>query len=462
MKYLKTFFEGVGVASVNGRHKEYRLKNLPHVGDDIKGDGDISIFQQDWFEKLLPDTIKIKSYPNLKKLNFDQSLSDLDTSNQVYTLEKNDCTIDSDLIQFNYYHSTIKRPEDVTVDGEPDILEFDIHFVKNEDGIKLLVDISYGDNICFEFSIESPNKINVIHYTGIGSKYDSDTHVGFTDESIKDLVKFFNSFNHGIKLSEKDLAFLDEHKDSYKHDINNSDHLYTDKSDLIKFGNSLKESTETDIFLIINNAKAPEYKYFPKVAKYLTIRNIPYRVAKSLDDVLKFNSEFNIIGALSTGSDFSMKNPESSSEFSTSEMALRVLKCPIIAMCYGFQSMAKFYGQQIIGGDLNCDQFNLTDFDSGHFLFQGIDLTKQKVTFCFHDYPLNVPSGFENIAMLGDVIAGISNSNLERYGILFHPEEIEETYVILDNFVNHCESKMVQKDTFKLQTFESFSKKRFK
>ena len=224
----------------------------------------------------------------------------------------------------------------------------------------------------------------------------------------------------------------------------------------------MKESTETDIFLIINNAKAPEYKYFPKVAKYLTIRNIPYRVAKSLDDVLKFNSEFNIIGALSTGSDFSMKNPESSSEFSTSEMALRVLKCPIIAMCYGFQSMAKFYGQQIIGGDLNCDQFNLTDFDSGHFLFQGIDLTKQKVTFCFHDYPLNVPSGFENIAMLGDVIAGISNSNLERYGILFHPEEIEETYVILDNFVNHCESKMVQKDTFKLQTFESFSKKRFK
>jgi len=64
--------------------------------------------------------------------------------------------------------------------------------------------------------------------------------------------------------------------------------------------------------------------------------------------------------------------------------------------------------------------------------------------------------------MLGDTIAGISNSQLERYGILFHPEELLETYIIFDNFVNHCESKMVQKDTFKLQTFESFCSSKFK
>jgi anthranilate/para-aminobenzoate synthase component II len=124
--------------------------------------------------------------------------------------------------------------------------------------------------------------------------------------------------------------------------------------------------------------------------------------------------------------------------------------------------MAKFYGQSIDGGDLNCRLFNLTDYDSSHFLFRGIDLSQQQVSFCFHDYPVNVPNGFENIAMLGDTIAGISNQSLQRYGILFHPEELQETYPILDNFVNHCESKMVQKDTFKLQTFESFSKKRFK
>ena len=128
MRYLKKFTEGVGIVNVNGRHKEYRLKNLPHAGDDINDDS-ISIFQQDWFEKLLPDTLSVCSHPNLKKLNFDQSLSDVDTSEKIHTLEKNDCTIDNDLIQFNYYHCTIDKPEDVIIDGEPDLLEFDIHFV---------------------------------------------------------------------------------------------------------------------------------------------------------------------------------------------------------------------------------------------------------------------------------------------------------------------------------------------
>jgi anthranilate/para-aminobenzoate synthase component II len=457
MKYLKRFVEGVGIVNVNGRHKQYRLKNLPHVGSPL--DNGNSILQQDWFEKLLPDTLSVCSIPNIEKINKDLTLSKIDTSDKIYTLEKNDCTIDKDLVQFNYYQNTIKNPEDVVEDGEPDLLEFDIHFVKNTKGIKLLVDITYGDQMVFEFSIETPNKINIIHYTGFGSKYDPETHFGFTDDSINDLVKFFNAFNHGINLTKKDFSFLDQHKKSYKHDIHNSDHLYTDDSDLIEFENSVKESYETDIFLLINNAKDPEYKYFPKVAKYLNIRNIPFKVAYTSIDVEKYNSEYNIIGAISTGSDYSMKNPGNPSEYATNEKALEILKCPIIAMCYGFQSMAVFYGQSIIGGDLNCSQFNLTDYDQSHFLFQGIDLTQTKVSFCFHDFPVNVPSGFENIAMLGDIIAGISNSQSERYGILFHPEESQETYVILDNFVNHCEAKIIENDSLKLKTFESFCKK---
>jgi GMP synthase-like glutamine amidotransferase len=457
MKYLKRF-EGI---VHDDRNKEYRMKNLPHVGEDIHTDGRISILQQDWFEKLLPDTLTVHSDPQIKKLNFDQSVVDVDGSKE-YIFDKNECTIDNGLVQFTYYYNSMKSDKGEVTDGEPSMLEFDIHFVKNEQGFKLLVNITYGDQMATDFSIEAPNKINIGHYSGVGSKYDSQSHWGFTHESITHLVKFFNAFNHGIKLTEKDLSFLDQSHDTYKHDIHNTDHLYTDESDLIEFGNSVKESFETDVFLIINNAKEPEYKYFPKVAKYLTDRNIPFRVAYTPEDVERYNLEYNIIGALSTGSDYSMRNPGSLSEYATNEKALEILKCPIIAMCYGFQSMSKFYGQPITGGDLNCKQFTLTDFDESHFLFQGIDLFQQKVSFCFHDYPVNVPSGFENIAMLGDTIAGISNSQLERYGILFHPEELQETYVILDNFLNHCESKMVQKDTFKLQTFESFSKKRFK
>jgi GMP synthase-like glutamine amidotransferase len=459
MKYLKKINE-IAI-KIDGENKEYRMQNLPHRGENIHTDGRISIFQQDWFEKLLPDTLTIHSRQNLKKLNTNLTLSDLG-SNKEYVFDKNECTIDNGMVQFTYYYDGMKSKNGEISDGEPSMLEFDIHFVKNTRGIKLIVNITYGDQPISEFSIESPNKINVTHYNGLGSKYDNETHWGFTDKSISELVKFFNAFNHGIKIKPEDLSFLDEHDDSYKHDIHNTDHLYTDESDLIEFENSVKESSDTvtDIFLIINNSKPPEYKYFPKVAKYLRLKNITYKVATTPEEVIKYNSEYNIIGALSTGSDFSMRNPSSNSEYKTSETALSLLKCPILAMCYGFQSMAKFYGQSIDGGDLNCRLFNLTDYDSSHFLFRGIDLSQQQVSFCFHDYPVNVPNGFENIAMLGDTIAGISNSSLQRYGILFHPEELQETYSILDNFVNHCKG-LVNKTEPKmktLQTFENFIK----
>jgi hypothetical protein len=220
-----------------------RQKNLPHVGQPIEIDNMISIFQQDWFEKLLPDIIKVVSDPKISKLNFDQSLSPIEKKEIIF--KKNDCTIDFNLVQFNYFSDTDYLPGNELNDGEPPFVKFVIHFLKNVDGIKLIVDINYGDNSAVSFSIESPNKINISHYTGVGSKHDTSTHWGFKQETIRDLVKFFNSFNHGIKISERDLAFMDEHLDSYQHNTNDSKHLYNDSSDLIKFGNSTSESKLT-------------------------------------------------------------------------------------------------------------------------------------------------------------------------------------------------------------------------
>jgi hypothetical protein len=240
MRFLKGFNEAVGIVNLGSNISQERIPNLQHVGEPIEDGDNISIFQQDWFEKLLPDTIKVHSHPNLKKLNFDQSLTNIDTENKTYVLKKNDCTIDGDLVQFNYHQNTYDKPEDIVDDGEPDMLEFDIHFVKNDRGIKLLVDITYGDNMAYEFSIETPNKINIIHYTGKGSMYDSETHWGFCEDTIKDLVKFFNAFNHGINIIEEDFNFLDSDKESYQHNTHDQKHLYNDESDLVRFGNSSK------------------------------------------------------------------------------------------------------------------------------------------------------------------------------------------------------------------------------
>jgi len=436
MKFLKRFNEGVGIVKIGPEVSQERMPNLQHVGEPIENGDNISIFQQDWFEKLLPDTIKVHSRPLIKKLNFDQSLSNMNQEDRTYKLVKNDCTIDSDLVQFNYFQNTAENPGDEVKDGEPDLLEFDIHFVKNNSGIKLLVDITYGDNVVSEFSIESPNKINKIHYNGVGSKYDSKTHWSFTDQSISDLLKFFNSFNHGIKLNKSDLSFLDSDSNSYKHDINNPEHLYNDKSNLIEFENTVKESLNDGVFLIINNSKPPEMKYFPKVESYMIESGINYKVINTPEDLIKLKGT-KILGALSTGSDWSLLDGDSPGS-RLSEFSLGLLDCPILAMCFGFQSMSKYYGSDLKSGELNCDKFNLTYYDKSHFLFNNIDLSKIKVNFCFHDYPVDIPNGFQCIAKLDEILAGISNFNLKRYGILFHPEDDKKTWIILDNFINHC------------------------
>jgi hypothetical protein len=222
--------------------EEINVKNLTHRGDSIEGEENISIFQQDWFEKLMPNSLDIYSSPLIKRLNYDQTLTDLNTDKKIINLKKNGCCINSDLVQFSYVQDVELNPNKINNDGEPDGLAFDIFFVKNESGIKMNIDITYGDHMAYEFTLESPNKINIVHYTGKGSLYDSDTHWGFTKESIQKIVDFLNRFNHGIKLTTDDLKFLDSTEDSYQHDKYNKKHLYSDESDLIKFGNSVKES----------------------------------------------------------------------------------------------------------------------------------------------------------------------------------------------------------------------------
>jgi GMP synthase-like glutamine amidotransferase len=407
-----------------------RHKNLPHRGD--REEGKISIFDQEWFEKMLPEEMEVISY------------------GRRHSLKKNDCTLNGDVCQFNYYHDAVGEDGDVTEDGEPCILEFDLHFMKNDSGIKMIVDVTYGDHMASEFSLESPNKINVIHYNGIGSKYDPDLHWGLSDKAISDLVKFFNSFNHGIRISEKDLAFLDEHEDSYIHDIDNEDHYYTDDSKLMKWGNSMKESSREKKILVIDNTKPPEKKYLPKAIAYLESRGIPYAVAASKEELIDICSKEEIAGAISTGSDY-MSSEEEFQQLSNTAMAY--LDCPILGFCFGFQSMAKYYGSDIESGEEKCGNFDLEGYDESFWMFSGKDM--KGLSFCFHDYPVTAPKGFKTICAIDGKIAGIASESKKRYGVLFHPEEQERTYPILDAFIERCLSSKMKR----LMTFEAFCRR---
>ena len=163
----------------------------------------LSIFGEEW-KKLLP-----------KKLTIITQNGEFELVNS--TGKKNEPDDRPDIVvngvgsEINaYYYQKAKLPS-----SEPDSLSIDMYLNKNENGIKILVSIIYGESSMSEFSLEAPNKVDVIGYDGIGSLYDPKSFFAFTDESIKELIYFFNSFNNGLKLTTNDFTFLDNKKDSY-------------------------------------------------------------------------------------------------------------------------------------------------------------------------------------------------------------------------------------------------------
>jgi hypothetical protein len=101
--------------------------------------------------------------------------------------------------------------------GEPGDLQFDLYFVNMDGKIRIDVDITFGELQVSEFSIESPNKVEVIEYTSYGSKFDpSNTVFAFTEESLQDLISFLNHIDDRFEITRDKFNFLDADPYSYQ------------------------------------------------------------------------------------------------------------------------------------------------------------------------------------------------------------------------------------------------------
>lgn len=188
------------------------MKFLKYFNENQK----VSIFDPNWV-KLIPIKLTII------------------TENGEFTLERNNEITDGEehpvnvsnlmnCLQISYSQNTVKHEEgDVTFDGEPDYLGIDITLVKdnkgdsaNPDSLRLNIDLTYGDQMQYSFTIDKPNKVNVHHYTGKHSLYDPETYWGFTDESLEELVTFFNRF--GFQTTPDDYKFMDKDPDSFEYE----------------------------------------------------------------------------------------------------------------------------------------------------------------------------------------------------------------------------------------------------
>ena len=189
MKYLKRFNEDI-TATI-------KSNGTINPGQNIKTNIIDTIYDKRW-ENELPEFITINYHNNL------------------YKFKKDNIMLHSDMVQITYASTPLNSEDSEEIWGTPDTLEFDIYFTKDDkDGnITLTVDITYGDAMVCEFTIEKPNKIEVIQYTSYHSKFDpSNTVFALVDESLQSFINFLNKFE-GMNLKISDFKFLDQY-DNY-------------------------------------------------------------------------------------------------------------------------------------------------------------------------------------------------------------------------------------------------------
>lgn len=390
----------------------------------------VSLFDKANWIKFLPKDVTIITSNGTFTLKFSEDQN----SNKPGVLTNSgpdaDITVmgNGEQIQIEYIQHTPTKTGDVNSDGEPDFLEFDISVVNNNDGykanpddVKLNVSISYGDTYVSQFVIRKPGNVKVVHYTGINSLYDKDTKFSFDDKTLKSLIRFFNCFGYNLNLN--DFDFLDSKLDNFSYeDTKESLNL------LPSFGNKF--------MLVIDNTLPDETKSINNITNYLKNRGVNYKLASTVED-LKANLSTDIMGCIASGTQKKITDSDDANH--PCKHALQSLKCPILGVSYGMNFIGKENGANLATLDKVYNNSNsINDFDREHPLFKGIDLSKTQNSFEFNEFLQDCPNGFKTIAKLNDKIVGISNDTKKHYGLLFNPEDIEDTFGILDNFLTIC------------------------
>lgn len=361
------------------------------------------------------------------------------TTTGHYNLELCDFYVNGNTNWLNmvYHQSTAEEIGDVEADGEPDYLSFDIRFTKNEIGMNIFCDITYGDKMVSEFKIDPNGNVKIGHYNGLGSHTDPDEHFAFVDDSLQEFVKFLNRFSNKYELSNNDFTFLDNNKNSYK---------FPEKGKYMPTNGSIKLEplSENEIILVIDNSKSHDEIYARNIRKYLEMRGIEFINCSDENDLKKIGSK-KVLGIISTGSSFRINLNESNEKIKLNRKAMN-LSVPFLGTCFGFQALARIFGGKIRQGYKEIfDKILLDEWDKNTPIFKNINLDKLKVSFDYHDTISECPTDFNIIAKSEGKIVGIEKDN-KIFGLLFHPEDIASTHIIIDNFIEVCKGGKNHRD----------------
>ena len=172
----------------------------------------ISVYNPEW-KKLLPETMTV--------------LKGQEYGVDKWVYKKGNVMLNADMLQISYYIDEWTAPDTFEIDiymvkddsyekrGDSTTLvksgtfDYDKNIGENIPNLRLTVDITFGDEMACEFTIDKINGLRVFQDTTYGSKFDpSNTVFALTEDSLKSLVEFLNRFNHGVVLTLDDFKFL--------------------------------------------------------------------------------------------------------------------------------------------------------------------------------------------------------------------------------------------------------------
>ncbi|HOB77436.1 MAG TPA: glutamine-hydrolyzing GMP synthase [Bacteroidales bacterium] len=182
--------------------------------------------------------------------------------------------------------------------------------------------------------------------------------------------------------------------------------------------------------IIINNGS----QYTQLIARKLREFNVyceilPWNQAIEVTNDIK--------GIILSGSQYSINDPNAP----TPNLDDFIGKVPILAICFGAQYIAKYYGGEFIENlTSECGNAKLKYIDNSSPIFKNI--YPPKIVFITHsDTIVKIPKHFKIICSTdNEEIAGFQISKNKIYGLLFHPEhpQTEISDDIFRNFLAVC------------------------
>ncbi len=196
------------------------------------------------------------------------------------------------------------------------------------------------------------------------------------------------------------------------------------------------------MILIVDNTKNLNKAYMtPKLLLYLKKLKINYVLVSKRDEVNNIIYKFknNIKGAILTGGPLCLSEELTITSINKNIAILLQLKnIPILGICFGFQIMAASYGGEIKSMNQEDNGIFKINKIKNSILLKGLK-NNFNVYQSHKDIVVKLPNTFNIIGIDNkNIIQIIENIEEKRWGVQFHPEGLNETQIIIKNFIDIC------------------------